>query len=83
MVKVVCFRFLQCLMPLTCCLSKGSLKPKFLEIFLSAFFGPRNFGKYISYESHLFFENVENLTIVSKMQKQIEKMFSVCEIIAS
>ena len=83
LVKVVCFRFLQCLVSLTCCLSKGSLKPNFLEIFSSTFFGLRNFWKYFSSEGHLFFENVENLTIVSKMQKQIEKMLSVCEIIAS
>ena len=82
MVKVVCYRFPQCLVPLTCCFLKGSLKRNYLEIFLTTFFRLRNFEKYVSDEGHVFFKNIENLTFVSKMQKQIEKMFSVCEIIA-
>ena len=41
------------------------------------------FRKYISYESHPFLENVQNLISILKMQKTIGKMFFVFEIIAS
>ena len=44
MVKMVWFRFQQCLVPLTCCLSKGPINRDFLEIGLIMFFGVRNFG---------------------------------------
>ena len=44
MVKVVCFSFDQCLLPLTRCLLKGLLKGYFLEIFLTSLFGVRNMG---------------------------------------
>ena len=44
MVKVVCFSFDQCLVPLTRCLLKGPLKGYFLEIFLTSLFGVRNMG---------------------------------------
>ena len=35
------------------------------------------------YEGHLFFENVQNLMQISKMQEKIEKKLFVFEIIAS
>ena len=44
MVKMVCFSFDQCLVPLTRCLLKGPLKGYFLDIFLTSLFGVRNMG---------------------------------------
>ena len=44
MVKVVWFRFQQCLVPLTCCFTKGPLKEDFLETFLTTFLRVRNFA---------------------------------------
>ena len=35
------------------------------------------------YEGHLFFENVQNLMQISKMQEKIKKKLFVFEIIAS
>ena len=35
------------------------------------------------YEGHLFFENVQNLMQISKMQEKIEKQLFVFEIMAS
>ena len=35
------------------------------------------------YEGHLFFENVQNLMQISKMQEKIEKKLFIFEIIAS
>ena len=40
------------------------------------------FPKYSSDEAHLFFQNVQNLIKISKMQKKIKKTFFVSEIIA-
>ena len=37
----------------------------------------------MKYEGHLFFENVQNLMQISKMQEKIEKKLFVFEIIAS
>ena len=36
-------------------------------------FWRRLFGKYIGYEGHLFFENVQNSMEISKMQRKIRK----------
>ena len=41
------------------------------------------FWKYISYDDHPFFENVQNLIYISKLQKKIERNFLVSEIIGS
>ena len=38
--------------------------------------------KYIRYDSHIFFQNAQNLMDISEMEKKIEKIFSVSEIIA-
>ena len=43
MVKVMWFRFQKCLVPLTFCFPIVPLKIYFLEIFLTTFFGTRNF----------------------------------------
>ena len=40
-------------------------------------------SRYISYEGHLFIENVINWIWVSKMQRKIAKMIFVSEIIES
>ena len=44
MVKVVQFKFQQCLVPLIMCLVKGSLKQHFLDINLTTFLEVRKFG---------------------------------------
>ena len=38
--------------------------------------------KHISYQAHLFFQNVQNLMKISKIQKRIQKIFLVSEITA-
>ena len=82
MVKGVSLRFRKCFVSLLYCFSKSLQKQDFLGIFLTSFFGVRNFTKYISYEGHLFFENVQNLIYLSKMLKKIQKKFFLLEIIA-
>ena len=44
MVKVLFFRFQQCLVPFTMLLVKGCFKREFVDIFLIMGFGVRNFG---------------------------------------
>ena len=39
--------------------------------------------KYVSYEGHLLFENVENCILIVKMENKIQKIFLVSEIKAS
>ena len=61
MVKVLSFSFEQCFGRVPCYLSKGSLKPDFLDIYLTPIFEVRKFKKkYVSYEGHFFSENVQN-----------------------
>ena len=52
------FRFCHCLAPLTILLSKSLVKWEFLDIYLTTFFGVRNFEKKVSYKAHLFLENI-------------------------
>ena len=42
----------------------------FRDMFNHVFWSPL-FRKYISYESHILFENIQSLIQISKMQKQI------------
>ena len=44
MVKVLPFRLQQCLDPFTMLRVKGSAETDFLELYLTTFFGVRNFG---------------------------------------
>ena len=55
MVKVVSFRFQHCLSHLIYCLSKGPLKRDFLKIYLTTFFGIRNFRRRSAMDGRLFF----------------------------
>ena len=41
------------------------------------------FGKYIGHEGRLFFEDVQNLILVSKMRRKSQKKYFVSEIIVS
>ena len=83
MVKVVPIRSQQCLVPLSMLLVEGSSeRGLFRDLFNHVFRSPE-LRKYISYEGHLFLENVQILREISKMQKQIEKMVFVSEIVAS
>ena len=62
---------------------KGSLEMGLFGHISSHVFRSAQFRKEISYEGHLFFENVLNLMQISKMQDKIDKKFFVFEIIAS
>ena len=46
-------------------------------------FWRRLFGKYIGYEGHLFFENVQNSMYIAKIQRKIQKKSFVSKIIVS
>ena len=62
---------------LLCCLSKGPLKRDFFDIYLTTFFGIRNFGN-TSVMSVIFFSKL--LIYISKMQqKKLEKTFCFSE----
>ena len=41
-----------------------------------------NFLKYISYDGHLFFQNVQSLIYISEMKQKMQKKFFVLNIIA-
>ena len=76
MAKVVWFRFQQCLVPRTCCLSKGPLKGNFLEIWLKKFFGVRNFGN-TSTMREIFFWGCSKLNLhFRNAEKNWENVFS-------
>ena len=62
---------------------KSPPKGDFLEICLTIFFRVGNLGNLSAMRVILFFENIQNLIQLSKMKNQIEKMFSLSEIIAS
>ena len=83
MVKVVPFRFQQCLVPLSMLLVEGPLKLDFLDIYLTTLLGVRNFGNTSAVRIIFLFENIQNLIYISKMQEEIEKMFFVSGIIGS
>ena len=83
MVKVVPLRFQQCLVPLSMLLVEGPLKLDFLDIYLTTLLGVRNFGNTSAVRIIFFFENIQNLIYISKMQEEIEKMFFVSGIIGS
>ena len=85
MVKVVLFRFQKCLVPLNMLLLEGSSEWGLFRDFFNHVFWSLQYGKYICYDGDLlwFFENAQNLIYISKMQKEIEEMLFVSEIIAS
>ena len=61
MVKVVSFRFQQCLVHLNMLLVKGPLKEDFLKNFLTTLLGVRNFGNTSAMRIIFFLKNVRNL----------------------
>ena len=62
---------------------KGSFEMGLFGHISSHVFRNAEFWKEISYQGHLFFENVSNLMHISKMQEKIDKKVFVFEIIAS
>ena len=66
-----------------CCFAKDPLKRDFLNIDVTIFLGVRNFGNKSGMSVILFFENVQNLKEIAKMQQKIQKKFFVFEILAS
>ena len=70
---------------LSCYLLQGPLKRDFLDVYLTTFFGVSKSKKKkkINYVGHLFLKNVQNWSLISKMQKKIEKKSFVLQIIAS
>ena len=83
MVTVLLSRSQQCLNPFTMLPVKGSFETGLFGHISSHVFRSAYFRKEISYEGHLFFENVLNLMQISKMQEKIDKKIFVFEIIAS
>ena len=63
-------------------LLEGSYETGLLSDLINNVFLSPKFGKYISSESQLFFQNVQNLSFISKMQQQIEEMFCLTQIIS-
>ena len=62
---------------------KGSFETGLFGHISRHVFPSAQFRKEITYEGHLFFENVLNLMQISKMQEAIDKKVFVFEIIAS
>ena len=75
MVKVVPLGFQLCLVPLTCWFPKGGMKGDFSEIWLTTYFGFRNFAN-ISAMRLIFFKNYSSLKIDFKnVEKNWENIF--------
>ena len=83
MVQVLLSRSQQCLNPFTMLRVKGSFETGLFGHITSHVFRSAFFRKEISYEGHLFFENVPNLMQISKMQEENDKKVFVLEIMAS
>ena len=76
MVKLPSFRFEQCLHAFTMLLVKGYLETALFKHLPDLVFRSCYFRKYISYECHLFFKNVQNLIQDLKpCKKNREKAF--------
>ena len=82
MLKVLRFTFKQSLR-LPCCFSKGLQKHGFLQFYLTAVFGVRNFENTSAMRTIFLLEIFETFTYISKMPKKLEEKLSVLEIIAS
>ena len=83
MVKVVWFRFQQCLGPFTMLLFEGSSQTGIFRHLASHSFRSLELPKYINYEGRLFFGNAQNFISILKMHKKIETKLFILEIIAS
>ena len=71
MLKVLSFIFQQCFEPFTMLFVEGSSERGLLGHLFNPVFRSPEVKKYISYEGHLFFENVQNLISIYKIQKKI------------
>ena len=83
MVKVALCRFQQSLGAFTMFVVEDTSKMGFYRHSFNHVFRRRYFGKYIGYEEHLLVENVQNLIVISKMQRKIQKKSFVSQIIVS
>ena len=83
MVKVALCRFQQSLGPFAMFFFKRPLKRHFTEFYLLTFFGGSNLGTTSAMRVIFFFENVQNLMEISKMQRKSEKKTFVSQVIVS
>ena len=73
MLKLVSFIFQHSLIPFTFCFSKGPLKCDFLDIYLTTFFGIRNFGNTTAMWVIFFLKGLKILPTFEKCRKIIDK----------
>ena len=83
MVKVLSFIFQQCFGLFPMVVFEGSSETGLFTHSTNHVFWSPLPRKYISYEGHLFSENVKHMRYISKMQKKIDKKFFLFERIAS
>ena len=76
------FSFAICFGPFTMLLVERSSETGLLDVYLTTFFRVCKL-KNTSALRVIFFENIQNWIIISKFQKNIQKIFFVYEIIAS
>ena len=73
----------QCFKPFAMLYIEESPKTRLFGNLSNNFFRRPEFRKYISYEGHRFFDNVQNLIDFKNEKKKIQEFFFVFEIIAS
>ena len=83
MVNVLSCRSQQCFRPFPMLLVEGSSQTRLFRHLPNHVFCSVQFPKYLSYKGNLFFQNVQNLILVPKTQKKIQKRLFVFQIIAS
>ena len=82
MIKVLSCRIQQCLAPLTMLLLKASSKTGLFGLLSNRVFCSTLFRKHITYEGHLFFQNLQNFIDISKMQQEIDRRLFSSQIVA-
>ena len=82
MVNIVSCRLQQCFGPFTVLPVIGLSEQDVLDNYRPTYFGVRRFGSRSAMRAK-FFENVQNLTYISKMLSNIQKIFFVSEVSAS
>ena len=82
MIKVLSCRIQQCLAPLTMLLLKASSKTGLFGLLSNRVFCSTLFRKRITYEGHLFFQNLQNFIDISKMQQEIDRRLFSSQIVA-
>ena len=81
MKKVSSSRLQQCLSPFTMLFVEGHSEGGFLRHLSNHLFRRRRIRKYIGYEGHLFFENVQNVMYILEMRRKIQEKLFLSEII--